>query len=188
MRMLLSLVLALAMLAAGPAADAATPSAPAFRTVKLSHYYPWTDGFGVTIIPDEAICRAKYGDQWKVKCAASLGAPGESVEGVTLTPPLKGRWMWESTTRMAFSPDPETPPTPGTTYTVDISGMPCPASVVPDSADPTPTPAFCSIFTNHLPLVDKSFSVKPLTFVFPAAIMEELSFLLARFHMTWLIP
>jgi len=130
MRMLLSLVLALAMLAAGPAADAATPSAPAFRTVKLSHYYPWTDGFGVTILPDEAICRAKYGDQWKVKCAASLGAPGESVEGVTLTPPLKGRWMWESTTRMAFSPDPETPPTPGTTYTVDISGMPCPASVV----------------------------------------------------------
>lgn len=132
MRPFLSLVMAVFVLAAGPAAEGATPSAPAYRTVKLSHYYPWTDGFGVNILPDEALCRAKYGDKWKVKCAASFGTPGETVEGVTLTPPLKGRWLWESPTRMGFAPDPETPTAPATAYTVDISGMHCPASVVLD--------------------------------------------------------
>ena len=132
MRLLLSLVMALFVQAVCPAAEAASPSAPAFRHVKLSHYYPWTDGFGVNLLPDEALCRSKYGDKWKVKCAASFGTPGETVEGVTLTPPLKGRWKWESSTRMGFYPDPETPTAPGTTYTVDISGMACPSSVVLD--------------------------------------------------------
>ena len=132
MRLLLSLVTALFLQAVCPVAEAASPSAPAFRHVKLSHYYPWTDGFGVNILPDEALCRSKYGDKWKVKCAASFGTPGETVEGVTLTPPLKGRWKWESSTRMGFTPDPETPTAPGTTYTVDISGMACPSSVVLD--------------------------------------------------------
>ena len=145
MRLLLSLVMALFVQAVCPAAEAASPSAPAFRHVKLSHYYPWTDGFGVNLLPDEALCRSKYGDKWKVKCAASFGTPGETVEGVTLTPPLKGRWKWESTTRMGFYPDPETPTAPGTTYTVDISGMACPSSVVLDKKTLTVTTTRLSV-------------------------------------------
>ena len=87
MRLLLSLVMALFLQAVSPAAEAASPSAPAFRHVKLSHYYPWTDGFGVNILPDEALCRSKYGDKWKVKCAASFGTPGETVEGILAITP-----------------------------------------------------------------------------------------------------
>jgi len=128
----LLLPLLLSCLAFCPAAKAATPSAPAYRHAEAVSYYPWTEGLGVKLQPDEKLCRSKYGDKWKVKCAASFGAPGETVEGVTLTPPLKGHWQWADTSRMVFTPDQGEVIPPNTSFTIDISGMHIPSSIVLD--------------------------------------------------------
>ena len=110
-------------------AQAATPSEPAYRSMSTVSYYPWTDGLGVRLLPDEKLCRAKYGDKWKVKCAASFGAPGDDVEGVRMEPPLKGHWQWADPARMVFRPAPGTSIPASATFTIDISGMHIPSSV-----------------------------------------------------------
>ena len=110
-------------------AQAATPSAPAYRSMSAVSYYPWSDGLGVKLLPDEKLCRAKYGDQWKVKCAASFGTPGETVEGVSMAPPLKGHWQWAEPARMVFHPAPGTFIPASTAFTIDISEMHIPQSV-----------------------------------------------------------
>lgn len=115
-----------------PAAQAATASAPAYRAMSAVSYYPWTDGLGVRLLPDEKLCRSKYGDQWKVKCAASFGSPGDDVEGVSMVPPLKGHWQWVEPARMVFHPAPGTSIPASTSFTIDISGMHCPSSTVLD--------------------------------------------------------
>ncbi|MBQ9105233.1 MAG: hypothetical protein IJY48_03770, partial [Mailhella sp.] len=132
MRLLLSLVMALFVQTVCPAAEGATPSSPAFRHMEAVSYYPWTNGLGVRLPPDEKLCRARYGDKWKVKCAASFGSPGETVEGITLAPALKGHWQWAEPSRMVFMPAPGEIIPPNTAFTIDISGMHIPSSVVLD--------------------------------------------------------
>lgn len=133
------------VLAFCPAAHAASPSAPAYRTMSAVSYYPWTDGLGVKLLPDEKLCRSKYGDKWKVKCAASFGSPGDTVEGVSMVPPLKGHWQWVEPARMAFRPAPGTPIPASTPFTIDISGMHCPSSTVLDTKKLTLTTGRLSV-------------------------------------------
>ncbi|MGN1037814.1 MAG: hypothetical protein ACI4P0_00285, partial [Mailhella sp.] len=111
------------------AAKGASPSAPAYRSLQFLAWYPWTDGLGVKFNPDEKICRARYGNNWESKCAAALGEAGETVEGVVLTPFVKGHWQWADSNSMDFVPDSGAVLSPGTTYTVDVSGMNIPSSV-----------------------------------------------------------
>ncbi len=52
---------------------------------------------------------------------ARLGTPMASVEGVAVSPPLRGRWKWISTRSLAFDPDEDL--VPFTEYTVGAGGL-----------------------------------------------------------------
>lgn len=133
MRCLASFMLITAVLLSCVMAEGATAGAPAYRKVSLSPCYPWTDGLELRFPPDEQLCRAKYGEHWKVRCAADPGEPGATAEGVRLTPPLGGHWQWLDGTRLRFVPDDGISPAPSTTYTADLSAMRLPASIKLDT-------------------------------------------------------
>ena len=129
MQLFFSLLLAAGILFCSGTAECATAAAPALRTATLSAGYPWTEGLILSFPPDEEQCRARYGENWQVRCAADLGEPGATEDGVRLTPPLKGHWQWRDSTSLFLVLDEGEAPAPGTTYTVDISEMSRPASV-----------------------------------------------------------
>lgn len=129
MQLFLSLLLAAGILFCPGTARCATAADPALRTATLSAGYPWTEGLILSFPPDEKQCRARYGENWQVRCAADLGEPGATEEGVRLTPPLKGHWQWRDSTSLFFVLDEGESPAPGTTYTADLSEMARPASV-----------------------------------------------------------
>lgn len=52
---------------------------------------------------------------------ARLGTPMASVPGVTISPPLRGRWRWISTRSLTFDPDDDL--APFTRYTVGVEGL-----------------------------------------------------------------
>lgn len=130
MRVLASfLLLAAVMLLPCAVAECATAREPAYKAVTLVHNYPWPEGLSLRFATDEQLCRAKYGQNWQVRCAAELGEPGATATGVRLTPPLDGHWEWRHSGRMDFVLAAGEAPAPETTYTVDLEGMRLPASV-----------------------------------------------------------
>lgn len=107
---------------------AATPKAPAYLKPEVRGNYPLQDVVRVDFFPDEALCKEKYGNNWRSACAAGLGeietlAPG----GVKIQPAASGDWRldWRS---LLFWPDKIL--THATTYTIDLKDMPRPAGVI----------------------------------------------------------
>lgn len=129
MQLLFSLLLVAGILFSPGVAECATAADPALRTATLAAAYPWTEGLILSFPPDERQCRARYGKDWQVRCAADLGEPGATEEGVRLTPSLKGHWQWRDSTSLVFVLAAGEVPAPGTVYTVDLTGMGRPASV-----------------------------------------------------------
>lgn len=129
MRLFLALLCVVWQCALCPQVQAATREAPAYRLASLETAYPWQEGLRLSLDVDEQACRKKYGKHWQNACFASLGEYGAPVQGVSMNPPAKGRWMWQEGTTMQFIPE-GAALLPNTTYTVDISAMPRPASVV----------------------------------------------------------
>ncbi|MDE7065171.1 MAG: hypothetical protein K2O70_06825, partial [Desulfovibrionaceae bacterium] len=88
--------------------------------------YPWKEGLRVTLKPDVEACRKAYGKNWTDACAARFGDDGAPVVGIRMQPAASGQWRWEGAS-MVFTPD--TPLSPGTRYTLDLSASPRPAGV-----------------------------------------------------------
>lgn len=110
----------MAVFLAAPA-FAATSSEPAFRSPVFHALYPWQEGLEISFLPDEGQCRARYGRQWREKCAASLGNPQDVAKNIRLEPATPGYWRWKDGTRLNFVP--EGGIRPDTSYTVDFSGL-----------------------------------------------------------------
>ncbi|MCQ2444037.1 MAG: hypothetical protein MJ061_00860, partial [Mailhella sp.] len=119
--------LAALLTSAAPAA-AATPSAPAYIDISVQQNIDWRDGLTVRFLPDEKLCRSKYGSkQWQTACGASLGEDGEQVKGISISPQIPGSWRWTGSSEARFIP--REPLSPSMTYTVDTSAMRIPSSV-----------------------------------------------------------
>lgn len=125
-------VLAAIILSPATAVIAATPGEPAYRQVLFKANYPWSEGFTLSLEPDEMRCRAKYGKSWREKCSAALGRVGNTVKGIELRPAAKGYWQWNTATSMTFIPETPQSIKPDTAYTLDIGGLYCPAAIVLD--------------------------------------------------------
>ena len=83
------------------------------------------DPLSVRLVPDEALCRKKYGKNWRELCAVAPGQPAALVEGVRMTPPQPGQWRWEDAATLRFSPSRAWPA--ATAYSVDLSQVPLPS-------------------------------------------------------------
>lgn len=129
MRIFVLFIVAAVMLLGGGVAECATAGSPAYKTVTLVHNYPWSEGLSLRFAANEPLCRANYGQNWQVNCAAELGEPGGTVTGLRLSPALRGHWQWRHNRRLDFVLDAGETPAPETTYTVDLEGMRLPASV-----------------------------------------------------------
>lgn len=92
----------------------------------------------VTLSPDEAACRARYGRSAEEKCRPTFGRYGARITGISLTPAHPGTWRWEGSDTLAFTPDEPWPER--TAYTVNLSGLRLPASTTLVN----PTPAFAT--------------------------------------------
>lgn len=108
------------------AVGASAASSPAYRTAAVEVQYPWREGLRVTLKPDVEACRKAYGKNWTDACAARFGDDGAPVVGIRMQPAASGQWRWEGAS-MVFTPD--TPLSPGTRYTLDLSASPRPAGV-----------------------------------------------------------
>lgn len=107
----------------------ATPQEPALRKAVLQDAYPSKDGFTLSFVIDEAQCKAKYGRQWRQKCAITLGRPGAMEKNIRISPPVSGHWEWRDDTSVAFVPEKADSLHPGTLYKVDFSQMPLPGNL-----------------------------------------------------------
>lgn len=110
-------------------ASAASRLEPAFRNVIFETGYPWREGLILSFPANAQECQRRYGSRWQQKCAAALGTAGRQVKGVTLSPPVKGRWEWRNPESMVFVPENGSSLRPGTLYTVDFSNLPIPGFV-----------------------------------------------------------
>ncbi|MDD2967590.1 MAG: MG2 domain-containing protein [Desulfovibrionaceae bacterium] len=135
--------------------QAATREAPAYRKAALETLYPWQEGLRLSIDVDEQACRKKYGTHWQNNCFASFGEYGRPVQGVSMNPPAKGRWIWQEGTTMQFIPE-GAALLPNTTYTVDIRAMPRAASVLVANEVLT-----CTTMPQAVMLSEKRFWVDP---------------------------
>lgn len=129
MRFSIALILYSLILFAGHA-WAATSQNPAFRKVEFSANYPWSAGFSINLAPDEDKCVARYGARWQNACAATPGKYGDLARGLRLNPPARGRWQWDGSSSLVFYPEDGRSILPDTNYTVDLSELPLPASVI----------------------------------------------------------
>lgn len=133
MRTFLTVAGFLFLFAASSSAQAAGSGDPSYQKVSLHAGYPWTEGLVLNIRPDEAQCRARYGGQWKIKCAQTLGQYGKTVKGIRLSPPADGHWEWTGSSTMSFIPENEQSLRPNTTYAVDIDKLSRPSFVLLDT-------------------------------------------------------
>lgn len=85
----------------------------------------WDIPLVISLLPDEALCREKYGQNWGRLCGAPVSIQGRPVSGITVTPPLEGEWLWEYGARLRFTP--RKPVQPGVHYKVDLSKLQLPA-------------------------------------------------------------
>lgn len=102
-------------------AEGATRQNPAYRKVEISGRYPSGAGLEIQFALDEQACKKAYGKNWRVKCAASMGNPGETASGVKISPQEDGYWEWTSPTTLIFNA--RKVMKPETVYTLDLTGL-----------------------------------------------------------------
>ncbi|MCR4666728.1 MAG: hypothetical protein K5657_05475 [Desulfovibrio sp.] len=85
----------------------------------------WQEGIYLSIDMDVETCKKKYGNRWHSECQAPPpGKEGMRVEGMRMTPNVKGVWRWVSETGMRFIP--ETHLQPDTAYTISLDQVSLP--------------------------------------------------------------
>lgn len=67
---------------------------------------------------DEKLCREKYGDDAQAVCGRRFQDILPDAGQISLTPPMEGKWQWQSDSSLVFYPGNEW--TPGTKYTVQF--------------------------------------------------------------------
>ncbi len=127
MRLAGILAVLLTCLCIGASTAAAASPSPAYRKAAVEVRHPWKEGLRVTLEADAAVCKKTYGKNWHDACAARFGDYRTPVSGVRMQPAASGQWRWYGTS-MVFTPD--TPLSPGTRYTLDLSAVPRPAGVI----------------------------------------------------------
>nr|MDE5832997.1 hypothetical protein [Desulfovibrio sp.] len=108
-------------------ATAASVREPAYRKVDI--FRDGACGFGVNLLPDEAVCKKNYGRNWRTKCAAAPGRYGEIAKGVKTTPPIEGNWQWNDASSLIFVPKDETSVKPATRYEINLDNLFLPSSI-----------------------------------------------------------
>lgn len=129
----LLLVLALALPAAARAQDSGIPTLPdpIFVNLAAPSSFAGNNEIGFSFQSDNDRCHAKYGDNWYYSCQRDLGLAGKKVTaGITVDPPVKGEWRWQSDYYLTFTP--EDVWQSGTVYKVafNLDEMKVPPSVV----------------------------------------------------------
>lgn len=137
----LVLLMAIATLPAR-AQDAAIPSLPdpILVTIPKVQKFEGRQAIGISLQSDSDRCRTQYGDNWYYSCARSLNLIGKKVTaGITLDPPAKGTWRWDSDYYLTFTPD--EPWQAGTSYSLalDLDKMGVPRAVRIDGENRTAT-------------------------------------------------
>lgn len=74
----------------------------------------------IRLEPDKAACEKHYGKGWEAACNQDTGLAGKPVQGVSITPEVKGKWSFSSDRTLVF--EPEDFWTPGQAYSVTLSG------------------------------------------------------------------
>lgn len=105
---------------------------PVYNNVFLTAPYPWSAGLHVDFRINEELCKKRYGKRWRLKCAAPVGRPGELVRDVKLVPHAPGYWQWQDSRTLVFVPENGASIRPDTAYSVDISSLPRPQSLILD--------------------------------------------------------
>lgn len=138
------------------ASHAASLDEPAFRKTVFTANYPWKEGLTLDFILDEEKCKNAYGKQWRVKCSAALGRPGDEAKGIELSPPAPGYWQWQGPATLVFVPENGKSIKPGTQYVVDAGKLFHPRTVKFDTLKKTLT-----TFPIGAQLLSSSFMADP---------------------------
>ncbi len=138
----LALLIAFAATLPARAQDNAIPSLPDPILVNIvpTQNFAGQANLGFSFQSDSDRCRKQYGDNWYYSCARNLNLTGKKITGgITIDPPAKGVWRWDSDYYLSFTPD-ETWQA-GTTYkfSLDLDKMGVPQSVIIGGADRTAT-------------------------------------------------
>lgn len=99
----LVLLLVLCVLFSCPA-QAASEVSPAYMKMLLIPPLEGNEALSVQFVPDEALCRKAYGDDWNRRCLAAPGQDGALARGVRLLPDLPGEWRWNGSSTLEFRP------------------------------------------------------------------------------------
>ncbi len=176
--MIRRLVLCLLLLTSVCLLPAPAQAGPSYRKVAVPppEILSWRDGIPLRFELDREACRRTYGERWPEECSsAPLGQPGAPAEGVRLSPETPGSWRWSDGDVLRFQPAaPAGALRPGTTYTVDLSGLRLPARVRTDRQNIRFTtqpqavnPGKERVWIDPSPAGAHSLSL-PLTFIWPA--------------------
>lgn len=88
----------------------------------------------ISLTPDRAACERAYGRDWAGKCSRPFGLYAARVQGVSLSPAIKGTWRWASGNRLSFTPDEAWPA--ATRYSVSLGGMALPETTTLTESNP----------------------------------------------------
>ncbi|MGN1149545.1 MAG: alpha-2-macroglobulin family protein [Sutterella sp.] len=81
----------------------------------------------ISLAPDRPACEKVYGRLWEAQCARPFGMMSARVQGVRLSPQIKGVWRWQSSDELAFFPAEPWPA--DAAFSVSLDDLPVPAGV-----------------------------------------------------------
>ncbi|MDY4162794.1 MAG: MG2 domain-containing protein [Sutterella sp.] len=106
-----------------PAADPARSWLKPSAEIPASGLSPLT----ISLAPDRQACEKTYGRRWESQCARPFGMMSARVQGVRLSPQIRGAWRWQSSDELAFFPAEPWPA--DAAFSVSLADLPVPAGV-----------------------------------------------------------